>query len=89
MKGYYTVKLVGDHFRSSERMALEAKYAAALEARLGGPERALVLILEAATDGGRMTAVRAACALAEAAVWADNPLPEARFEIEAFTALDL
>ena len=89
MKGYYTVRLVAEDFPVSERMALEERFVAALEAHLGGHDMATALLLDASVHRERLLQVQTACAVAEAAVWGPNAPKERRFELRTFSALDL
>ena len=94
MKGYYTVKLTGGALPPADRIALETRYAQALESALGGTEQARALCLAAAAGWPShpelSPQLQQACALAEAQVWQDRPrVPGARFSLSAWSAADL
>ena len=98
MKGYYTVKLVGGDLPNAERIALETRYARALESALGGYDRVLDLCLTAAAAAGSgapphpqlASELQDACDRAEADAWeARNKVIGARFSLSAWSATDL
>lgn len=89
MKGYYTIELRGGAFAVRDRMTMEARYAAALERHLGGPEAARAVLLDAGEGHGDRAAVRVALAHAESEVW-DGAAPEGvTFNVRAWSARDL
>ncbi len=89
MKGYYTVKLLGDGFSTTERIALEARYVVGLEAVLGGSEAATAVLLEAAGSLALRSQVEEACKSAERHVWPSGAPGGARFHVSAWSAVDL
>lgn len=58
MKGYYIVRTTAPGISQSERIALEASYARAVEAVLGGVERTTELCLAAASQDARAWSVQ-------------------------------
>jgi len=87
MKGYYTVGLVGEGVSTAERIVLETRFAAMLEAHVGGRERTVSLVLAAADDPASREALQLACQKIEAALWTDHP--RGRFAVRAWAAIDL
>ena len=87
MKGYYTVSLVGEGVSTAECIVLETRFAAMLEASLGGHERAIDHVLAAANDPDRRNALQSACKDIESRLWAGSP--RGRFAVRAWSAIDL
>ncbi len=87
-RGYFTIRLLGGHLHPPERVVRETAFAQALEHALGGAEAARDLVLEASTSTDARTRLSAGAGLAESLALPE-PHPGLRFEIRAWTAMDL
>ncbi len=87
-RGYFTVRLLGGALQSPEKVVREAAFAQALESELGGADAARDTVLAATNDAGALARLSAAARHAEHLAWPE-PHPGQRFEVRAWTAIDL
>lgn len=88
--GYYTAEWTGHSLPAPRRVELEVEFAREFEALLGGSEAATALCL-AASEGQALAldAIKEAATASEHRLRAANKMPEGRFSIRAWAAMQL